>query len=97
MEETIAFCSNILRLKDNPKYLSCEDYKDLLTLNLIFLREIPPNGVHFHDPGACHHARWMSKLLLKLNEGNYITKIYLFRPQFKLGRPKQEGQSIIRN
>jgi len=63
IEETIAFCSNFLRLKNDSKYLPCEDYKELLTLNLFFLGEIPSLGVHFHVPGACHHARWMAKLI----------------------------------
>lgn len=33
--------------------------------------------VKFKAPGACHHARWLSKAL-------YCLKIYLFRKQFKV-------------
>lgn len=84
-EEVITFCSNILQMKDNSRYLPREDYKELLTLNLIFLGGIPPLGVRFRVPGAYHHARWMSKII-------YIMKIYLFRHQFKL--TKHEDRSI---
>src|SRR5277367_2748054 len=41
-EEAITFCSNILQIQDNSTYLPREDYKELLTLNLIFLGGIPP-------------------------------------------------------
>ena len=72
-------------MKDNSIYLPRNDYKELLTLNPIFLGGIPPLGVRFLVPGAYHHARWMSKII-------YIMKIYLFRHQFKM--TKQEGRSI---
>ena len=51
------------------------DYRELLQLVLIFIGEIPPNGVRFRSPGAMHHARWMAKAL-------YFLKILLFKQQF---------------
>lgn len=54
-----------------------EDYRDLLELSLIFLGETPRRGVSFRNPGAFHHARWMSKIL-------YTYKLYLFQEQFRL-------------
>src|ERR1043165_10289674 len=73
-------------MKDNSRYLPREDYKELLTLNLIFLGGIPPLGVRFRVPGAYHHARWMSKII-------FIMKIYLFRHQFKLTKHETDAST----
>jgi len=54
-----------------------DDYREFLELIIIFLGETPSRGIHFHQPGACHLARWMAKAI-------YCLKIYLFRQQFKL-------------
>lgn len=53
-----------------------DDYKELLTLSLIYLGE--PTNFSINKPGAYHRAcRWMAKII-------YGLKIYLFRSQFKL-------------
>lgn len=57
-----------------------------MELNLIFLGEIPPLGIHFRTPGAFHHARWMSKLL-------YVLKLNLFQDQFRL--TKRESSACM--
>jgi hypothetical protein len=54
-----------------------DDYKELLQLSLLFLGEALPAGVMIQQPGACHRARWMAKVI-------YSLKIYLFRSQFHL-------------
>lgn len=46
-------------------------------LSSIFLGGVNNQDVKFKAPGACHHARWLSKAL-------YCLKIYLFRKQFKV-------------
>lgn len=60
-----------------------EDYRELLELTLIFLGEAPYRGIHFRQPGAYHHARWMAKAI-------YCLKIFMFRSQFAL-TPKEEN------
>lgn len=54
-----------------------KDYKEFIELCLIFLGVLPSSGIQFKAPGACHHARWMSKAI-------YSLKIYIFRKQFPL-------------
>lgn len=61
-----------------------EDYKELLELVLIFLGEIPPNGLSIRMPGAIHHARWMAKAI-------YCLKIFIFRQQFKMEQKEKEA------
>lgn len=46
-------------------------------LSRIFLGGGESHEVKFTAPGACHHARWLSKAL-------YCLKIYMFRRQFKI-------------
>jgi hypothetical protein len=41
---------------------------------LVLLGEIPPRGLHWLQPGAFHHARWMSTIL-------YSAKMYAFGKQ----------------
>lgn len=82
--ESVAFCLNFLTA--NTDHLPRDDYKELLELNLIFLGEIPPLGIHFRTPGAFHHARWMSKLL-------YVLKLNLFQDQFRL--TKRESSACM--
>ena len=65
---------SIDRLEENhPR----DDYRELLELKVIFLRDILPNGIYFKKPSATHHACWMAKAI-------YSLKIYLFREQFRL-------------
>jgi hypothetical protein len=47
------------------------DYRELLSLTIIFLGGTPPSGVTFKSPGALHRARWMARLL-------YAFKLYIF-------------------
>lgn len=54
-----------------------DDYKELLQLSLYFLGEKLPEKNGFKKPGACHRARWMSKII-------YSIKIVLFCSQFEL-------------
>ncbi|XP_044598124.1 uncharacterized protein LOC123274533 [Cotesia glomerata] len=61
-----------------------DDYKELLELSSIFLGG-GGDKVQFKAPGACHHARWLSKAL-------YCLKIYLFRKQFKV--PAKETDAL---
>ena len=42
-----------------------DDYRELVELVIIFLGGAPPSGIRFRAPGAMHHARWMSKVLLQ--------------------------------
>lgn len=60
-------------MKKHPR----KDYKEFIELCLIFLGVVPSSGINFKSPGACHHARWMSKAI-------YSLKIYIFRTQFSL-------------
>ena len=60
------------------------DYKEFLELSIIFLGEVPPQGVRFLMPGAMHRARWMSKVI-------YAIKIWLFRSQFKMTASEERG------
>lgn len=69
-EELLIFCINQLK-KFQPRD------KELLELTIIFLRQIPPNGIFFKIPGPIHHAQWMSKAI-------YSIKIFLFPNEFKL-------------
>ena len=55
-DDIIAFARQQL----NDKQLR-DDYREFLHLSIIFIGEVPPNGVRFMAPGAMHHARWMSK------------------------------------
>ena len=57
-DELLAFCAAHLEAAQ-PR----EDYRELLELAVIFLGGQPARGVRFMEPGAMHHARWMSKAL----------------------------------
>lgn len=54
-----------------------EDYREAAELTLLVLGVEPPRGAHFRRPGACHHARWMAKIL-------YYIKLYMFSQQLEL-------------
>ncbi|ESO06037.1 hypothetical protein HELRODRAFT_160152 [Helobdella robusta] len=64
-------------LKQLTVHHSRSDYKELISLCLIFLERFPSENIVFAAPGAFHHARWMAKAI-------YSLKIYLFREQFQL-------------
>jgi hypothetical protein len=61
-----------------------DDYRELLELTVIFLGQVPPQGVRFLAPGPMHHARWMSKAI-------YALKVLMFRSQFKLTAREEKG------
>ena len=65
-----------------------DDYRELLQLVLIFIIEIPPNGVHFRSLGAMHHTRWIAKVL-------YCLKIWLFKQQFQLTKQELKGTEDV--
>lgn len=65
-----------------------DDYKELLQLPLIFLGDVTENGGKFKQPGAMHHARWLSKAL-------YSLKVWMFRGQFKLSAKEEKGLRSI--
>ena len=50
-----------------------DDYKELLTLSLVFIGAPEANNVHINSPRAYHRARWIAI---------YCLKMYLFRQQF---------------
>ncbi|KAG7178279.1 hypothetical protein Hamer_G026831 [Homarus americanus] len=54
-----------------------EDYREAAELTLLVLGVNPPRGTHFLRLGACHHARWMAKII-------YYLKIYMFSHQLEL-------------
>jgi hypothetical protein len=67
-EDVIAFAENQLQ-SGNFR----DDYKEFLELSILFLGgDIP--GYFFKQPGAMHHARWMSKVI-------YSLKMWMFRKQ----------------
>ena len=61
-----------------------DDYAELLLLSRIFLGTASAEEVKFYKPGACHHARWMSK-------ANYTLKIYLFREQLDMSKEDEKN------
>ncbi|KAF0310008.1 hypothetical protein FJT64_018910 [Amphibalanus amphitrite] len=63
-----------------------EDYRELAQLVLLVL-DVGPSRPRFRRPGACHHARWMAKVL-------YYIKMYLFAGQ--LGYDAQEQVRLRR-
>lgn len=72
-DELVKFCKDALK-----KNIARDDYKELLELTLIFLEE-DSGAIRFREPGADHHARWMSKAIYRL-------KIFMFLNQFQVSR-----------
>ena len=54
----ITLCQDALK-----KEFSRGDYKELITLTLIYLQSKPETFKSFQRPGACHKARWMAKII----------------------------------
>ena len=69
-------------------YQPRDDYLEFIELVKIFLGLIPSEETKFRKPGACHHARWLSKVI-------YVLKIYIFRDQFKLTRREEKALTEI--
>ena len=65
-----------------------DDYKEFFDLALMYLGVVPPTDARFMAPGACHHARWLSKAL-------YTIKIWLFRAHFKLTAHEKLGMREV--
>ena len=55
---------------------------NLLNYLLLFLRGVPGRAIQM--PVPMHRARWMAKVI-------YEIKMFLFRSQFKLTTPEQNG------
>src|SRR6218665_2890584 len=68
---------NIYNLK-NPE-MTIEDFLNYL---LLFLRGVPGRAIQM--PVSMHRARWMAKVI-------YAIKMFLFRRQFKVSTPEQNG------
>ena len=56
--EIITLCKDALK-----KDFSRGDYKELITLTLVYLQSKPETFKSFQRPGACHKARWMAKII----------------------------------
>ena len=65
--------SELLEVSSNKKDFLRDDYKELLSLAVIFV-EGSVSEVSLQKPGALHKARWMSKLI-------YALKIVLLKSQ----------------
>jgi len=70
--EMVNFCK-LTREESQPR----ADYKELISLAMIFLGGADPAEVSFRAPGAFHQARWMAKAI-------YSLKLFLFQHQFSL-------------
>lgn len=53
-----------------------DDYRECAELMLILLDQNPPHGVHWLQPAAYYHARWLSCVL-------YTAKMYAFSAHMK--------------
>jgi hypothetical protein len=60
-----------------------DDYRELAELCMILLGSPLTSNLTFKKCGACHHARWMSKIV-------YCFKIYLFRFEYQLPRKDEK-------
>ena len=66
-----------------------KDYQYFLELIILFLGELPEQGVLvIRKPGAFHRARWMSKVLS-------LFKIWIFRAPIKLTAEQQKGLAEV--
>lgn len=67
------FIETVSKSQKQPR----DDYRELLSLCLIFMGVVPQHEVKFRKPGAYHRARWMAKAI-------YCLKMYMFRDVFNL-------------
>lgn len=74
-EVVVAFFREQLSLSESDDVsedtMPRDDYRESAELMLILLGEEPPRGVHWLQPGAFSHARWMATIL-------YSAKMYAF-------------------
>jgi hypothetical protein len=80
-KETVLFLKDLLGCQAAAAFPR-DDYKELAELCLLVLGE--KIDINIKPPGACHHARWMSKII-------YVFKMYIFRRQFCLAPPLAKG------
>jgi hypothetical protein len=60
----VVFLNKVL---ENPaEYCPRDDYKEICELTLLILGEPARPNYRFKLPGACHHARWMAKVIFCL-------------------------------
>ncbi len=69
VQENLQFLENLL---ESGEHFPRDDYKECAELCQLILGGRPVNDYRFKVCGACHHARWMSKV-------TFCFKIYLFR------------------
>ena len=70
-EEIIKLCKKLL-----PEKFTRGDYKELITLTLLYLSDENGKGfTKFQRPGALHKARWMAKLLYTIKMVLLASKI----------------------
>ena len=77
VEQVVTFLQDWI--SNSSKIKLRHDYLELATLTLLFLGGTLPESIKnttIKDPGAIHHARWMSKAI-------YTMKIALFRNQLE--------------
>ena len=77
VEQVVTFLQDWI--SNSSKIKLRHDYLELATLTLLFLGGTLPESIEdatIKDPGAIHHARWMSKAI-------YTMKIALFRNQLR--------------
>lgn len=56
---------------------SMSNNKEFIELILIYLGEIPSNGIRFYQPDPYHLAKWMAEAI-------YCFKILMFYDRFKI-------------
>lgn len=86
--ENIAGNTILFAEKQLNDYQPRDDYKEMLTLKIMFLGGVPNKGMSFRAPAGFHRARWMEKAIycqLKL-------KFFMLRDQFK--ETKKEIKAI---
>jgi hypothetical protein len=84
-QEVLAFALQKLE-ESQPR----NDYRELLSLTVVFLGGTPPGGVRFRAPAGLHRARWMARLI-------YGFKLFMFGRKaavdglFKLSTSEERG------
>ncbi|GBP26469.1 hypothetical protein EVAR_85971_1 [Eumeta japonica] len=68
----------------SDKYQPRNDYKELVSLTIIYLGGVPEKRTLFRMPAGLHRVRWMAKAM-------YCLKIFLFGHQFKMTKEEEKG------
>jgi hypothetical protein len=86
-EIVVSFLHELLSLPESDDAsedsMPRDDYRESAELMLILLGEDLPRGVHWLQPGAFHHARWMATIL-------YSAKMYAFGEQLNYGHDRMD-------